>query len=264
MKADILFAFRSLRRAPAFFALAAATLALGIAANTAIFSLFYQVLLRSLPVRQPERLVTLHSDPPKLPGSSSSDNDETVFSYPLYREVRDSRSFEGLAARSGAPVQMGVEGAAERGHAEIVSGNFFDVLGLRAPVGRLLGPSDDAVRGGNPVAVISHDFWTRRFGASASVLNRSILVNGQPFSIIGVAPRGFLGILAGESPDIYLPISMRAAITPGWNNFDRADSAWLTILGRLAPGVSRQRAAAELAPAVRGGGAGGGTAGQNQ
>ncbi len=248
MKTDLLFALRGLRRAPAFFALSIATLALGIAANTAIFSLFYQVLLRSLPVRQPERLVTLHSDPPNLPGSSSSDNDETVFSYPLYRELRASRSFEGLAARSGAPVQMVVDGAAERGHAEVVSGNFFDMLGVEARLGRLLESSDDMVRGGNPVAVLSHDFWTRRFGASASVLNRTILVNGQPFSIIGVAAKGFLGILAGESPDIYLPISMRGAITPGWNNFDRADASWLTVLGRLAPGVSRQRAAAKLAP----------------
>src|SRR5260370_1181891 len=112
MKADLRFALRSLRRAPAFFCLAVATLALGIAANTAIFSLFYQVLLRSLPVQQPELLVLFHSDRPNLPGRTSSDNGETVFSYALYREMRESKSLRGLAARSSTAVQMTVDGVA--------------------------------------------------------------------------------------------------------------------------------------------------------
>ena len=163
MKTDLLFALRSLRRAPAFFILAVATLGLGIAANTAIFSLYYQVLLRSLPVPQPQQLVVFHSDPPNLPGSSSSDNNETVFSYPLYLRMRETRSLQGLAVRSGAPLQMMIDGVAERGRGEVVSGNFFDVLGVRPRIGRLLSASDDTVRGGNPVAVLAHDFWTRRF-----------------------------------------------------------------------------------------------------
>src|SRR5579871_145412 len=123
MKTDIRFAIRSFRRAPAFFLLAVATLGIGIAANTAIFSLFYQVLLRSLPVRSPEQLVVLHSDAGNMPGGSSSDNDETVFSYPMYLRLRDSGgALTGLAARSGMPVQLVVNGSAERGHAEVVSG----------------------------------------------------------------------------------------------------------------------------------------------
>jgi putative ABC transport system permease protein len=248
MKADLRFALRSLRRAPAFFCLAVATLALGIAANTAIFSLFYQVLLRSLPVQQPEQLVLFHSDRPNLPGRTSSDNGETVFSYALYREMRESKSLQGLAARSSTAVQMMVDGVAELRHAEIVSGNFFDVLGIRASAGRLMSPSDDSVRGGNPVTVLSHEFWRRRFGGSGSVLNRTVQLNGQPFAIIGVAPEGFRGVLAGDSPDVFVPISMRAALNPDWDRYDRPSWQWVTILGRLAPGVTRERALAELQP----------------
>src|ERR1700732_1261737 len=172
MLRDFQFALRSLLRAPGFFILAVATLGLGIAANTSIFSLFYQVLLRSLPVRAPEQLVVFHSDPPNLPGASNSDNNETVFSYPMYLRMREGRSLQGVAARSSMAVQMTVNGAAERGREEVVSGNFFDVLGLVAHVGRLLTLADDTVRGGNGVAVLSYDFWRRRFGGSTSILNR--------------------------------------------------------------------------------------------
>ena len=246
MKTDLLFALRGLRRAPAFFFVAVATLGLGIAANTAIFSLFYQVLLRSLPVRHPEQLVVLHSDPPNLPGSSSSDNGETVFSYPLYQRMKECRSLAGLAARSSTAVEIMINGVAERAGAEIVSGNFFDLLGIGAQHGRLLAPSDDTVRGGNPVAVLSYDFWNRRFGASPAVLNRTIRVNGLPFVVVGIAPQGFLGVLAGDSHELYLPMSMRAVLTPGWKNYDRPDFQWLTLLGRLAADISRERARPEL------------------
>ena len=248
MKSDLLFALRSLRKAPAFLAVAVATLGLGIAANTAVFSLFYQVLLRTLPVRQPERLVLLHYDKPSLPGNSSSDNGETVFSYPVYLSMAGSRAFEGLAARSSTPVQMIVEKAAERSRAEIVSGNFFETLGVRPRLGRLLTSSDDSVRGGNPVAVLSYEFWMRRFGGSEAVLNRSILLNKQPFTVVGVAPEGFRGVIAGDSRDVFVPISMMAALTPGWNGYDRPDMQWLTLLGRLAPRVSRDAAQAQVQP----------------
>lgn len=248
MVRDLQFALRSLRRAPGFFILAVATLGLGIAANTTIFSLFYQVLLRSLPVRAPEQLVVFHSDPPNMPGATDSDNNETVFSYQLYLRMRESGALQGVAARSSMAVQMTVNGAAERGREEVVSGNFFDVLGLVAHVGRLLSPADDSVRGGNTVTVLSYDFWRRRFGSSASILNKTILLNGQPFVVVGVAPEGFRGVLAGNAPDVFLPISMRAALEPGWKGLDRPDYHWLTILGRLAPGVSRTQATAELLP----------------
>ncbi|HLJ49548.1 MAG TPA: ABC transporter permease [Bryobacteraceae bacterium] len=250
MKTDILFAVRSLRRAPAFFVLAVATLGLGIAANTAIFSLFYQVLLRSLPVRNPQQLVVFHSEGVNLPGSVSKDSFESVFSYPLYLRLKDStKAFEGLAVRSSVPAQIETGGAAaERGRAEIVSGNYFETLGLRAQAGRLFTTQDDSVRGGNPVAVLSHAFWMTHLGGSASAVNRTVLVNGQPFTVVGIAPENFHGLIAGDAQDIFLPLSMRASLTPGWNWYDKPDFQFLTIFGRLAPGVSRERAEAELQP----------------
>src|SRR5579872_2853703 len=249
MKTDLLFVFRSLRRAPAFFFLAVATLGLGIAANTAIFSLFYQVLLRSLPVQHPEQLVIFHSDPPNMSNSrTSSDNNETVFSYPMYLEMKKSQALAGLLARSSTAVQLMVDGAAERCRAEIVSGNFFDVLGVRPAAGRLMSQSDDSVRGGNPVTVLSHDFWVTRFGGSRSVVNRTVLLNGNPYTIIGVTPEGFRGVIAGNSRDLYVPISMRASLNPDCDKFDQPNTQWLTMLGRLAPGVTRERATAELQP----------------
>ena len=244
----MLFALRSLRKAPVFFLLAVTTLGLGIAANTAIFSLFYQVLLRSLPVHEPERLVVLHYDKPTLFGSSSNDTNETVFSYPFYLSMRDNRALDGLAARSSSPLQMMIDGAAERTRAELVSGNFFTVLGLTPRLGRLFTPADDSVRGGNPVAVLTYDFWMRRFAASTAVLNRTILLNGQPFTIVGVAPEGFRGILAGVDRDLFVPVSMMAALTPGWKGFDEPGTQWLTLIGRLAPGISRESARAQLQP----------------
>lgn len=246
---DLQFAFRLLRRAPGFFLLATLTLGLGIAANTSIFSLFYQVLLRSLPVPEPQRLVVLHSDAASLPGSMSSDNQETVFSYPLYARVRDSaHSFQGVVARSRNTVQIGLEGGAERGIAEVVSGNFFEVLGLRPQLGRLLGSADDTVRGGNPVAVVSYEFWVRKLGASPAVLNQKITLNGQSFTVVGVTPAEFHGVLSGERPDLFVPISMKGALVPGWNYWDSPTMQWLNVIGRLRPGIARSQAQAELAP----------------
>jgi len=250
MKSDLRFAFRALRRSPAFFGLAIATLGLGIAANTAIFSLFYQVLLRSIPARDPQSLVILHSDPPNLPnGGTSSDNFETVFSYPMYLRLRDSsKSFEGLAARAGMAVQITAEGPAERARAEVTTGNFFEVLGVQPAIGRLFTAADDSIRGGNPVTVLAFDFWQRRFASNPGVINRTVRMNGLPFVAIGVAPQHFRSLIAGDSPDLFVPISMRASLTPGWDWLDKPGMQWLTILGRLKPGVTRDRAMAELQP----------------
>jgi predicted permease len=246
---DLRFAVRTLLKNPGFFALAVFTLGLGISANTAIFSLFYQVLLRSLPVPEPGRLVVMHAEGFGLPGSRSADNSETVFSYPLYRGLRDGlHSFQGIAARAGAPVQLEWNGEAERLGAETVTGNFFQVLGVRPGIGRLLVPSDDIVGRANPVAVLSFDYWTKRFGAQSSVLNRTVTLNGNLFTIVGVTPEGFRGVMSGDSPDLFLPIAMSSALMPGWNNFNKPDFQYLTILGRLEPGISRERAGVEMQP----------------
>ncbi len=246
---DIRFALRSFWRTPGFSAVAVLTLALGIGATAAIFSLFYQVLLRSLPVRSPEQLVVLHSSGPELPGGSYSDSYESVFSYPMYRRLQDSSQlFDGVAARSGATIQVVRESGSERGEAEIVSGNYFDVLGLRPVLGRLLSRQDDRIRGGNPVAVLTFRYWTEHFGNSAAALNQKIAVNGHPFLIIGVAPREFNGFLTGQSLAMFLPISMMLQISPGWEDFDRPGMHWLNIIGRLKAEVSKAQATASLRP----------------
>jgi predicted permease len=246
---NFVYALRSLRKSPGFFLLAVVTLALGIAANTAIFSLFYQVLLRSLPIPDAGRLVVFHSEGFHMQGRNSSDNFESIFSWPMYRSLRDSaHSFEGLALRSGQSAQLVAGGAAERVQTEIVTGNFFDVLRLRPAAGRLLNASDDRSGAGNPVVVLSFDYWTKRFGASASALNRTVDLDGTVFTIVGIAPRDFRGVLSGNSPDLYLPVSMIGAIAPEWKEYDKPSMSRFTILGRLAPGVTREHAALELQP----------------
>lgn len=246
---ELRFAFRSLRRTPVFCIAAILTLGVGIGATAAMFSLFYQVLLRSLPVRAPERLAILHVDIRWLPGDVSSDNGETVFSYPTYERLRHQAPLmEGLAARSGASVVTSDPTTAVLTNAELVSGNFFQVMGVRAAWGRLLMPEDDNVRGGNPVAVLDYGYSVKHFGASANALNRTILLNGHRFLIVGVAPPSFHGLLSGQTPAVYVPLSMKSEVSPGWHGFDDPGTHWLNIVGRLKPGVSLERATAAIRP----------------
>ncbi len=246
---DLKYVLRTLARSPAFFVTGALTLALGIAANTAMFALFYQVLMRTLPVPQPDRLVVLHSDPPNLPGGTSSDNFETVFSYPMYLRLRDgASSVLNLAVRSGSGLQLGDGATAQRAAADFISGNFFDVLGVRPAMGRLIGTIDDGQPGTSPVCVLSFDAWTRWFAASPATLNSTIHLNGHAYTVVGVTPQGFRGVLAGQSPDVFLPISMYATMAPGRDPYNQPGSQWLTIIGRLRPSVTREKAAAALQP----------------
>jgi predicted permease len=243
---DLRYALRTLRATPGFTLVVIVTLALGIGANTAIFSLTDQVLLRRLPVKSPDELV-LFENPGAFAGRQFNDN---TFSFPMYRDFRDSNTvFSGIAARFPTPLTLldgDHGGAAERVNGELISGNYFDVLGVRAVVGRTLTPDDDRVPGAHPVAVLSHNYWMRRFGGDASVLNRVVTVNGHPFTIVGVAEPGFTGIAVGESPDIMVPIMMKAEMTPTWNDLDNRRSRWLTLVARLKPGVDMQRAEASM------------------
>ena len=246
---DLIYAARTLRKSPGFFLLAVITLGLGISANTAIFSLFYQVLLRSLPIPDPATLVVLHSEDFHMQGNNSSDNYETVFSYPLYRALRDGgHLFRGMAVRSGQSVQAVMNGSAERVQSEIVSGNFFEVLSLQPHAGRLLSASDDRDGAGTPATVLSFNYWIKRFGGSTACLNQTIALNGKIFTIVGIAPEGFRGVLSGNSPDVYLPVSLLGTVEPSWKDYDAPGMSRFTILGRLAPGVSRLQAEAQLAP----------------
>ncbi len=247
IKHDLRFALRALWRTPGFTAIVVLCLALGTGANTAVFSLLDQVLLRSLPVQDPERLVVLHRAS-QLPGQASADNMETVFSVPMFRDILNrTRVFDGVIARTGMGVTL-TGGNAERATAELVSGNFFEVLGVRPQLGRMIEPPDDQFHSAHSVAVLGYAFWMRRYGGSASVLNSTLRVNGVPITVVGVAARGFSGVLRGNDvPEMYLPLGMHGQIAPAQADWtDERSTRFVSIFARLQPGESRAHAVAGL------------------
>ena len=240
---DLRYAFRTLARTPGFSLVVIITLGLGIGANTAIFSLMDQVLLRLLPVKDPKSLVQLDGPGP----FSGRTMNERTFSYPMYVDLRDRNDvFDGLVGRFGAAATLTSRGQAERVEVELVSGNTFDVLGVSPVLGRSLTPDDDRTPGAHPVVMLSFDYWQRRHGASPSVLNQSITINSTPMTIVGVAPRGFAGIAATQSPDLFIPLMMKSEITPTWNDLDNRRSRWVNVVGRLKPGITADAAKVRL------------------
>jgi predicted permease len=239
---------RSLARTPVFATVAILSLALGIGVNTAIFSLLDQLLLRTLPVERPQELVFLYSDGPWQGSYSSDEGGGPSFSYPLFRELQKVQTpFAGLAGARNDSVSLAVNNQASHGSARMVSGNYFDLLGVRPAIGRLLTEDDDREPGAHPVAVLSHAYWSSRFGAELTALNQTILVNNFPVTIVGVAQKGFLSERVGNPPDIYAPISMKEEITPDWKGrLNDRQNAWVTMFGRLKAGVTRERAAVEI------------------
>jgi predicted permease len=242
MLTDLRYAVRTLTHAPVFFLVVVLTLGLGIGANTAIFSLMDQVLLRLLPVSNPDELVQLDG-PGTFRGRS---NGSRTFSYPMYKDLRDqSDVFAGVVARAPAAATARVEGAeAERVSVEMISGNTFDVLGVRPAIGRALTPDDDRVPGGHPVVMLGHDYWTRRFAANPGVLGQAITINTTAMTVVGVAPAGFAGVTAMRAADVFVPLMMKAQITPTWNDLDNRQSRWVSIVARLAPAVTLDAARA--------------------
>ena len=249
LRQDFRFALRSLRRAPAFTFVIVATLGLGVGANTAIFSLMDQVLLRMLPVRDPAALVLLDGPGP----FSGRSNGPQVFSVPMFRGLQEgSRDVvEGLFARFETSATLAVGRQSERISAELVSGGYFPLLGVPAVLGRTLGPEDDRAPAGHPVAVLSYGFWQRRFGGQSNVLNQDIRINGHPMTIVGVAARDFGGVEMSAAVDVFVPLMMKAQMTPTWDDLDSWRSRWIHVMGRLKPGVSPDEAAAALNVAYR-------------
>lgn len=250
---DLRYALRQLRRSPIFTVAAALTLAIGIGANAAIFSLFYQALLRSLPVPHPEQLVQLRfaGDAPGHTHSEGGDEPgaRAYFSYPMYRDLRDRCSvFSGLIASASAQIGFTWNRRSELLPAEIVSGNYFSVLGVKPALGRLLRPDDDLHKDGDPIAVLSYSYWTGHLGSDPKILNQTVGINGTPFLVVGVAAKGFSSATWGTSPDLYVPMSMKREITPSWDDLEDRRGQWLNIVGRLKPGVTRVRAEAIVNP----------------
>jgi predicted permease len=241
---DLVFSLRTLRRSPLFGSIAVLSLALGIGANTAIFSLLDQVTMRSLPVNDPQRLVLLDTEY-NASGSSSSDNNEPVASYPVYRDLRDrDPAFSGVIARMGFGVTLARQGQAEQLSAELVSGNFFQTLGVGAAMGRVLTPQDDGAPGANPVVVLGHGYWVEKCGANPELLNQTVTLNGHPVVVIGVAEARFRGLRPGNTPDLYVPIAMQKAVKPTWDIMEDRSFRWLNIFARLKPGMPLARAQA--------------------
>jgi putative ABC transport system permease protein len=249
---DLRFSLRQIRRSPGFMVTAVLTLALGVGANTAIFSLLDQALLRSLPVRAPEQLVIL-SAPSKVWEGHSSNNGagvEKSFSYPMYRDLRDrGTAFDGLIATAPAEVGIARNGASNLANAEIVSGNYFSVLGVSPARGRLLAPTDDTTPGSNPVAVLSFNYWKTHLGADAGVVGQTLSINGQPFQIVGVSAPEFQSAVWGQVPDVFVPMSMLDQIKPGkGNRLQEHKDRWMNIVGRMKPRETPERAQVAMAP----------------
>jgi predicted permease len=244
---DVRFGLRMLAKSPGFTAIAVITLALGIGANTAIFSLMNQVLLRELPIQNPQDLVILRAPGP-VTGHVSSDGDSTEsFSYPMYKGLRDRNSvFSGILARYGFSASVASHGQTDRASGEVVSGNYFDVLGVRPAIGRVFTQDDDRVPGAQPVVVLSHSYWTRHFGGDSSVLNKVLLINNVEMTVVGVSQPGFTGVQVGKTPDLFVPMMMTQQMTQYGETLDQWNDYWMTLLARLRPGVSEKQAQAGI------------------
>ncbi|HEY5908433.1 MAG TPA: ABC transporter permease, partial [Vicinamibacteria bacterium] len=247
LKQDLRFALRTLARNPGFTLVVVLTLALGIGANTAIFTLMDQVLLRVLPVREPERLVVLDAPGPNQGSRHSQSASLSGMSYPMYTDFRDKAEvFDGVVAHWQDTVHLGVKGATERADADLVSGNFFQVLGVRAALGRVFSAEDDQTPGAHPLVVLSHGFWQRRFGKDPSVVGLTVSVNSRPMTVIGVSAAGFHGVEVGRSIDLFLPVAMQETMLPNWGGevLSKRRVVWLTPLARLKPGLDLAQAKA--------------------
>ena len=238
-------ALRTLFKSPFITLVAILSLALGIGANSAIFSLFDQMLLRPLPVPNPNELVNFQSPGPK-PGSNScsqAGSCDEIFSYPMFKDLeRAQASFTGIAAHRNFGASLGYKGTSLAGDGLLVSGSYFPVLGLNPAIGRLFTPDDDKTVGSHFVVVLSYDYWRNRFELSPAVLNETLNVNGQAMTIVGVAPRGFDGTTLGATPDVFVPITMRALMQPGFKGFENRREYWAYLFARLKPGVTREQA----------------------
>lgn len=242
-------AIRSLLKTPFVTSVAVASVALGIGANAAIYSLFDQMLIRKLPVREPGDLVNFAVTGPMMGSTScnqAGDCDE-IFSYAMFRDLEEGQAvFTGIAAHRSFGANLAFQGQTEAGQGMLVSGSYFPLLGLQPHLGRLIGPADDQNIGEHALVVFSHDYWRNRLGSDPGVVNRVIVINGQPLTIIGVAPAGFAGTTLGTTPDVYVPMTMRGQMQSGWDQFDNRNSHWAYLFGRLAPDVTIEQASASI------------------
>lgn len=240
------YAFRSLRKSPVFTVVAILSLALGIGANTAIFSLLNQILLRLLPVKDPQRLVLLNTV-----GTNYGDNyGGNAISYPMYRDFQDQNQvFSGMFCRRSTQVSLTSGGQTELVTAETVSGSYFPTLGVGAAFGRTFTPEDDRIPSGHPIIILSYDYWRTRFAADRSILGKTIVVNGHAMTVLGVAEQGFDGVELGRATKIFVPIMMEPVLDSRHQDFLTSRRIrWVNAFGRLKPGITPAAAKASLQP----------------
>jgi putative ABC transport system permease protein len=243
---DLRFSARSFLRSRSFTAAAVASLAIGIGATTAIYSLVDQVMLQALPVRAPERLVLIDWRGDPVATGFGSWN---LMSYPLCRDLQlHDQLFDGVLCRAATTVTLSTDGGPEPTAVEIVSGTYFAVLGVGPALGRVLVADDDQVAGADPVVVLAYDFWRTRLGGDPAVVGRTVLINQHPATVVGVAAPTFRGIDVGEVPALWMPASMSSQAIPGFDQLMDRRTRWMQVLGRLKPDVTRARAETALQP----------------
>jgi putative ABC transport system permease protein len=250
MLQDFRYALRSLASRPLVTSVAVLSLALGIGVNTAMFSVFDRLLLRRLPVPAADEIVNVTSPGPR-PGSRSTGDGgrvDAIFSYPLFRDLErlDDGNALQIAAHRDFRANLAFRGQTSDAEGVLVSGNYFPALRLRPALGRLLGPDDDRVQGAHPFVVLSHSYWSTRFGADASVVGGTLVVNGEPMTIVGVAPAGFSGNTMTDRPQVFVPLMMaeRAFRDAQWNGMTARNNHWLYVFARLRTNLSREQAEA--------------------
>lgn len=249
---DLRFGSRMLRKAPGFTVVAVLTLALGIGVNSAIFSIVNALLLRSIPVQEPDRLAVV-GDPSRVHSWSNGSPRTDIFSVPLYQELaKNNQVFTGLAAVADVPnarvriQENGKETEPEKASGRIVSGNYFDVLGVHAALGRTFNAEDDKAPGSDPYVVLSYGYWKRRFHEDPLIVGKTIRVNNYPLTIIGVTQPGFFGEVVGDIQDLWVPLMMEPQVVPGRDYLNKVDTATLVLIGRMKPGITIQQAGASL------------------
>jgi predicted permease len=244
---ELRYALRGFRKSPLLAGAALISLALGIGANTAIFSLTDQVLLRSLPVKDPSQLVLFSATGPKRGWVESNYDDNFSFTYPMYCDFRDrAPALAGVVARFPMRFSMSWGDQTELVQGELVSGTYFGVLGVRTVLGRGLTPDDDRLGNPNEVVVLSYNIWKNKFALGPAVLNQTVRLNGRPLTVVGVAEPGFKGVAAGEAGDVFVPITLQPRMTQMFDGLADRRGYWLNIFARLKPGMPRPQAEAIL------------------
>jgi predicted permease len=243
---DLRFSARSFLRSPSFTATAVLSLALGIGATTALYSLIDQIVLRALPVAHPERLVLIDWNGFQMAETFGTAN---VMSYPICRDLQQQKEFfDGVFCRAATTINLSTSGEPRLTAVELVSGTYFPVLGVSPALGRLLTIDDDQAPGSSPVVVLSYDFWKNQFGSAQDIVGRKVLVNQHPMTVVGVAAPTFHGIDVGEVPSLWIPAVMSAQAIPGFNTMLDRRTRWMQILGRLKQNVSLAQAQTGLQP----------------